>query len=215
MRLIVIILVLASFAVPFQAVFAGDCGCTPKPGHRIRDTDKHRTHAAPLTPKRTVTIREMLRSWDITNEEFRREPEHIYPREDTLFRLTGYLHRAKLSDDDCDYHLELAVSKSKSAKHIIVEIPNGAAFCDLRQKFLDGVIGKEKVKNGTVSPITTIGKSEFTIFNDPPKITVIGYGFLDTAHWSSEDHKRGNKAHGSEYVWSLWEIHPVLDVQFP
>jgi hypothetical protein len=215
MRPIAVLVLVLLFVLPFQAGFAGDCGCTPKPGHRIRDADKHRTHAGPLQPKRTVTIRELLRSWDITNEEFKREPEHTYPREDTLFRLTGYLHRAKLADDDCDYHLELAVSKSKSAKHVIVEIPNGAAFCDLRQKFLDGVLGKEKVRNGVVSTITTVGKSEFTIFNDPPKITVIGYGFLDTAHWSSEDHKRGNKSHGSEYVWSLWEIHPVLDVQFP
>jgi len=195
--------------------YGGDCGCTQSKTNHIRDSAKHRIHSMPLQPKRTVTVREMINKWDITNAEFAQEPSHTYPREDTLFRLTAYLHRTKLSDDDCDYHLEIAASRSKTAKHVIVEIPNGNAYCEVRQKFLNGVIGKEKVKkDGTTGTIESIGRSEFTIFKDPPKITVIGYGFLDTAHWSSADHKRGNKRHGSEYVWSLWEIHPVLDIQF-
>ena len=43
--------------------------------------------------------------------------------------------------------------------------------------------------------IQSVGE-DFVIFKDPPKITIIGFGFLDTAHWSSTDHAKGDGAHG-------------------
>ena len=68
------------------------------------------------------------------------------------------------------------------------------------------------IVNGVASRISKVGKTA-VILKNPPRITVTGYAFLDTGHWSSSDHQRGNNSHGSAYVWSLWEIHPVLDIE--
>ncbi len=187
------------------------CPCGETKGDHLRKAVKNRAMPGSVHAKRTVKIREMIDVWDITNAEFEREPAHTYAREDTVFTVTGYLHRTNLSNDDCDFHIEIASSKAHGAKHVIVEIPNTQEFCAVKQKFLDGIIGKEKVVNGSVSTIDKLGTTA-VIFKDPPKITVTGYAFLDTGHWNPADHHRGNKSHGSEYVWSLWEIHPVLDV---
>lgn len=190
---------------------SSDCPCGATKGPHRRKAVKNRAVPASISPKRTVKIREMIRTWDITNEEFAQEPAQTYPREDSVFRVSGYLHRANISGDDCDIHIEIAASRSHGAKHVIVEIPNTQAYCAVRQKFIDGIIGKEKVTDGGTAAIEKLGKTA-VIFKSPPKITVTGYAFLDTGHWSKDDHQRGNKSHGSEYVWSLWEIHPVLDI---
>lgn len=187
------------------------CPCGETKGNHLRKSVKNRPMPASVHAKRTIKIREMMNVWDITNAEFEREPAHTYPREDTIFTVVGYLHRTNLANDDCDFHIEIASSKAHGAKHVIVEIPNTQEFCAVRQKFIDGVIGKEKVVNGMTSTIDKIGTTAI-IFKNPPRVTVTGYAFLDTGHWNQADHRRGNGSHGSEYVWSLWEIHPILDI---
>jgi hypothetical protein len=42
-------------------------------------------------------------------------------------------------------------------------------------------------------------------------ITVTGYLFLDTSHWSAANPKIGHN-HGRGTA-TLWEVHPVLEIQ--
>jgi hypothetical protein len=210
MRFVTVILAIAlSAAVSYGQT--SSCPCDTTKGNHLRKGVKNRPIPSSVHAKRTVKMREMMRVWDITNDEFEREPAHTYPREDTVFTVVGYLHRTNIASDDCDFHIEIASSKAHGAKHIIVEIPNTQEYCALRQQFLNGVIGKEKVVNGVTSTIDKIGTTAI-IFKNPPRVTVTGYAFLDTGHWSAADHHRGNGSHGSEYVSSLWELHPVIDI---
>src|SRR5437870_11313959 len=48
----------------------------------------------------------------------------IPPREPKLYTVSGFVRKIKLSDDDCDLHLELADSGSPGAPRVIVEIPS-------------------------------------------------------------------------------------------
>ena len=210
MRLVTVMLAIALCAAGSYGQ-TSSCPCGATKGDHLRKEVKNRPMPASVHAKRTVKMREMIGVWDITNGEFEREPTHTYPREDTVFTVVGYLHRTNIAGDDCDFHIEIASSKAHGAKHIIVEIPNTSEFCTLRQKFLNSVIGREKVVNGATSTIDKINTTAI-IFKNPPRVTVTGYAFLDTGHWSATDHHRGNGSHGSEYVASLWELHPVLDI---
>ena len=184
----------------------GSCPCGETQGKHIRQDVKNRSIPSSLNPARETSPTEMIKSWKVPSQTYNRRPDGTYPREDTLMKLTGYLRLYKLSPDDCDYHLEIAVNDRADADRIIVEIPNTKEYCDLRQAFLNDL--------QEICGVEATTKYEFKGTEEPPVVTVIGFPFWDTAHWSKK-HLNDQKGtgHGSKKVMTLWEIHPVVSIQ--
>jgi hypothetical protein len=90
------------------------------------------------------------------------------PREPRLYTVSAFVRKIKLSDDDCDLHLELAGSGAPGAPRVIVEIPAAQAAW---QKKASGMFNLSK-------------DVQSHVYNgDKPKpITVTGYAFLDLSH---------------------------------
>jgi hypothetical protein len=51
------------------------------------------------------------------------------------------------------------------------------------------------------------------VMKTPIPIRVIGFAFYDSFHSSNSDPQRGHD-HGAAFVGTLWELHPVLSVEF-
>lgn len=119
--------------------------------------------------------------------------------------LQGFLMAAKL-DADNDIHAEIAGSKNWNDPHLIVEVPPGQEYCSAR-KALWALVAKELPANST---------SVIHVMQSPPRVTVTGYVFLDTAHGKTNfchtSGGRGVKKQGVQKVQGLWEIHPVFSI---
>lgn len=141
-----------------------------------------------------VTIRQIV-NWSIPGKSDgeRTKNEALHPREDEPFILTGVLRLIKLSEDDCDLHLEIATSRRSNANRIIAEIPQ--AFSDLQESFY-----RELGLNS--------GRKEFTA-DEGPIVAVAGFAFLDVSHRCAGKPKKGCN-HGSAGVATIWELHPVF-----
>ena len=123
------------------------------------------------------------------------EEDAFPPREPKLYTLSGFVRNIKLSDDDCDLHLELAASGDAGEDRVIAEVP-------ARQRSL----------HETVAGLFNLSDSEQSHTYNGPKalrVTVTGYAFLDLSHQCSKFPKAGCK-HGGADVKTLWEVHPVL-----
>ncbi|HEX9606112.1 MAG TPA: hypothetical protein VF962_02695 [Gemmatimonadaceae bacterium] len=189
--------VLLLCAAALTRVVLADTPCkptTPK-GSQSRTKLKHRV-AAPTTATAT-TVGDIV-AWpvpDLADPKVRRSNSPIDPREQRAFTLRGDLWRVKQEANDCDYHLEIvAPGGSDTDRRVIVELPRE-----------EDALQKQLVKAVTEAGQQASGKD----FSTALPITVTGYAFIDGAHWSKKNPKKGNK-HGSKYVETLWELHPVL-----
>ena len=140
----------------------------------------------------------------VTTLKQRRLDQPFPPRENEVYTLEGDLWRVKLEDNDCDFHLELsAPGKPKTAPRIIAEIPQGEPFLEAREKVLEMLTAH--------GYSVTMGKP--IDLDEPLRVKVIGYAFYDSAHFSKKNAKKGH-GHGTKYVGTLWEIHPVWEIEF-
>lgn len=163
---------------------------------------KHRQPPSNVTPVRT-TVAEMI-GWQppagVRKKSGRLRDDVIDPREDQAFELEGDAWRGKLSEDDCDIHLEISArGAGRRADRVIIEIPQGEAFLPTRETLLK-----------LLDPATVVGDGRL----DPHKpipVRVTGYAFYDAVHFRN-NLPRG-KSHGSKYVATLWEIHPVWKIE--
>ena len=128
--------------------------------------------------------------------------------ETQIVTLEGYLVAAKF-DPDRDIHAEIGASPKWTRPLVVVEVPPGENYCAAR-KALWGLVGKELPPNST---------DHFHVMENPPKIRVTGYVFLDATPGKTTPYpcrtgvKRGMKPRGKQaQVQGLWEVHPVLDV---
>jgi hypothetical protein len=124
----------------------------------------------------------------------------IDAHEDETVQVAGFVRLIKLSDDDCDLHVQLGAFADKHVPQIIAEIPPGATAT---RKALAEILGVKVHAPG--------GKP---IFFDGPKavkITVTGKLFDDASHFA-QDHPKTGSNHGSG-VATLWEVHPVWRVE--
>ena len=145
-----------------------------------------------------------MNAWAVPSVKYEEEPATPYARENSIYTVTGYAHIIKISDDDCDIHIELSSDKESKANRIIAEIPNTIEYCMIRDTVLS-VLKRKYHFTGSSKSFDT--KSGF------PKLTITGYAFWDTAHWSKKGVKdKKGHAHGSSKVATLWEIHPVVSI---
>jgi hypothetical protein len=132
-----------------------------------------------------VTIQDVLR-WPVPSGQVVGTSGSIDPREDKAFMLTGYVRRATVSSDDCDLRLELAASTASDAPRMIAEIPMNEPQAQQRAAEALGLTDKLQSRSFEA--------------RQAPKVTVTGFGFLDSDRPSSD---------ASPSVQTLWELHPV------
>jgi hypothetical protein len=157
------------------------CSPTVEKEKQHRSEMKHRKIPTEQTKPTFVTVTDML-NWDIPKNP---RGEMSDPRESQVFTVEGYVIHAKLAEDDCDVHMEIASTNDESAPRVIVEIPNDRGF-EEAQKLAINSKGK--------------------------KVSLTGYPFWDSAHWSKADQRKGHN-HGSAQVGTLWELHPAWKVE--
>lgn len=192
-----------------HAVAAQDIPCTATTAldSQSRTTMKHRNPGSPGDQPQTVTVANVL-AWaapaNIATPSTRKSGSAIADRENQAFTVTGDLWRVIVEDNDCDFHFEIASpGQPKTAARIIVEIPQGELYLDLRKQLL-----KELTANGY-----ELAVAKSITLDDPLRITVTGFAFYDAAHYSKKNPKKGH-SHGTAFVGTLWELHPVWAVTF-
>jgi hypothetical protein len=203
-----LLLIVTLTALPIQTR-SQDIVCsptTPIPSQARTDM-KHRNPPDSTTVAKSVTVSQVL-SWtapaNITDVKIRRSNKAIDAHEDQSFTIEGDLWRVIVEDNDCDFHLELAnPGQPKTASRIIVEVPQGDGFLPARKILLE-----ELTANGYE---LSVGKS--ITLDEPLRLTVTGFAFYDAAHYSKKNPKKGH-SHGTAFVGTLWELHPLWDISF-
>jgi hypothetical protein len=168
-------------------------GCTTDDAHE-RWALKTRSKPHSMAGAKTVSLATVLR-WAIPAGHDASETAAIPPREARLYTVSGFVRKIKLSEDDCDLHLELADSGSPGAPRVIVEIPAS------QTALLNKAIGMFNLSKDVQSHTYNGNKAK--------RVTVTGYAFLDLSHQCAEFPRAGCR-HGGDRVNTLWEIHPVL-----
>src|SRR5258708_14158066 len=136
---------------------------------------------------------------NLSNPTVRRSNATIDPNEEKAFTLSGDLWRVKLEDNDCDLHLEVAATGgSDTDSRVIVEVPQE----------------NQTLHNQLIRPIKDPGRADLAAkpqldFTTALPITVTGLAFVDATHWNKDQPKKG-KSHGTQFVATLWELHPVF-----
>jgi len=176
--------------------------CVPEtlPERQNRAVMKHRPLPLTLAGAFGATVDEVLQwppAQGLGERGARDSDGPIDPREEALYVADVEVHVAKLSDDDCDLHLEVsAPGAGPDAPRVIVELAQGAAYDAMRYGLAD-VLGRRGRGFGrsAISP--------------PLRARVGGYAFYDAHHACARDRQRGC-SHGSARVATVWELHPVV-----
>jgi hypothetical protein len=179
------------------AQVVGLFGCETDMNHE-RQALKTRAAPSSLAGATSRTLAQVL-TFAIPAGHKDTERDAIKPREPKLYQVTGFVRKIKLSDDDCDLHLELAASGNNGEPRVIVEIPPNQAT--LQHKAASMFNLSESVHSHTFNGAKA------------KRITVTGFAFLDLSHQCTKFPKAGCK-HGGERVQTLWEMHPVLAIRF-
>jgi hypothetical protein len=145
-----------------------------------------------------VSVGEVL-TWEVPAPEdgARHSEDPQSDRETQVYQITAYVRLVKQSPDDCDLHFEVSETPGSSAR-LIFEVPRENLALQQRVWTLLHVTGRKKL----FTPATA------------PRLTFIGYGFIDYSHYSAAHPKAGH-AHGSAAVASLYELHPVFAIRIP
>lgn len=167
------------------------CHCRPKASANqdFRHAEKH----VPL-PKRTpteTTVAQIL-GWALGPDPTNTTPRS--GRELTLYHISNaFLQNARLIDFDCDVHLEISGTSSKTAPRVIVKTPIDPEYCSSRQSLQD-VLSHHQFKLRFISN-AAVSQSELS---QPLPVSVLGLAFRDFEH---------NR--GSQEVGTPWELHPA------
>ncbi len=162
------------------------CNCTPD---RPESSDfRHAEKHVPLPPMAPIetTVSAMI-AWpkiSVTDSSPRTG------RELQLYHIANtYVQAVWLYPGDCDIHVEIADTTSKTAPRVIVETPVDSEYCSARQQFASALASHGyKIVPGIAQEITPALPAE-----------VVGLAFEDFEH---------NR--GSQYVATTWELHPAV-----
>jgi hypothetical protein len=185
-------------AVPDACTFGGDVES------KYRWNVKHRA-AASAEPSE-VRLPEMFGWGDPANVETPSvrnptDPDQLLdPHEAEAHVLEGDVWVAKIEDNDCDWHLELSAPNAGSASdRIIAEVSQGRGFAKPRSE-IASMVGVDEIRTQCFK------------FSKPARVRLTGWVFYDGHHWSKK-HPRVGWKHGSDFVKTLWELHPVWSVE--
>lgn len=167
------------------------CRCTPtaSAAKDFRHAEKH----VPLpngTPT-DITVAQIL-GWALGPDPINTTPRS--GRELTLYHISNaFLQNARLIDFDCDVHLEISDTSSKTAPRVIVETPIDSEYCANRHSLQDA-LSRHHFKLRFISN-SAVSQSELP---QPLPVSVLGLAFRDFEH---------NR--GSQEVGTPWELHPA------
>ena len=116
--------------------------------------------------------------------------------EQKWFSLTGRVVAMKVEADG-DLHIALSDATGNKQGIVVVEIPLGLQWCDIRTT----VFSWTPIR----FPLQTRSTKRLKVIN-PPIIAVIGKAFWDIGHAPKDQSNR------RKYMprYSVWEIHPVM-----
>jgi hypothetical protein len=197
-RVLLIALLLAStiHANAKEAViFTSPCECEGNHGiarwAAKTDTAEPPSNSREIKP---ITPAEMF-EWKGPGGEIPRRDERI-ALENQWFAMTGRVERLKVEDDG-DLHLELMNVDSKAGT-VIVELPLGPAWCEMRKTVFSWT--------GAKFPISS-GKEKTLRLREHPVVTVVGRAFYDVDHATADTL---NNRRSYDRGVAIWEIHPVM-----
>jgi hypothetical protein len=167
------------------------CHCTPtaSTSQDFRHAEKH----VPLpsgTPT-PITVTQIL-AWPLGPDPTNTTPRT--GRELTLYSIANaYLQSARLISFDCDVHLEVSDTPSKTAPRVIVETPIDSEYCDSR-KTLQHALAQHHFQLRYIDQ-PQVSQAELP---QALPVSVVGLAFRDFEH---------NR--GSQEVGTPWELHPA------
>ena len=175
----------------------GILGCTWD-DHHERWQLKTRPKPGSLASADAVAVPDVL-AWAVPLGHHDTENTAVVPKEKHLFTLTGFVRKIKLSDDDCDLHLELAASGETNAPRVIVEIPP-------TRLSLQKIVAAMFNLSATARSHTYNGAKALAV-------VVTGFGFVDLSHQCHNAPTAGCQ-HGGSQVKTLWELHPIFGLKW-
>jgi hypothetical protein len=120
-------------------------------------------------------------------------------REQNWFSLTGRVVAVKVEADG-DLHIELSDATGDKQGIVVVEIPLGPQWCDIRTTVFSW--------SPTRFPFQTRSTKKLKVIK-PPIITVINKAFWDIGHAPKDQSNQRKYMPG----YSVWEIHPVMKLE--
>jgi hypothetical protein len=160
---------------------------------------KHRAVPRDTTAE-LVTVRQII-DWDVPADALRDATQQpgapIVPRESRSFELDAEIRLAKLEENDCDIHLEVAAPGSDGSERVIVEIPGDSDMTETRRRVVELLRPHGELGAAPLVPAV------------PVRVRLRGYAFLDCAptHWIAGSKK--GRERGSDAVQTMWKLHPV------
>jgi len=179
--------------------------CVDNGADHDRATFKNRAAPNPIPQNLAITTVSDALAWPVVHVESFDDDHAVMAEEFEVIRLQGFVRIFKCEDDG-DYHLEVAGSRTAKAKRVIVEVPSSQTAVRTQLEQLLG--GPHPFTGAQAVPL------EFT-----------GWRFYDVSHQlalvNPKTHKKRTKAqlkvgrgHGSQFVGTLWEPgHAVFQVQ--
>jgi hypothetical protein len=134
-------------------------------------------------------------SWPIPDVHLTQHSERT-GREQNWFSLTGRVVAVKVEADG-DLHIELSDATGDKQGMVVVEIPLGPLWCDIRTTVFSWT--------PTRFPFQTRSTKRLKVIK-PPIITVIGKAFWDIGHAPKDQSNQRKYMPG----YAVWEIHPVM-----
>jgi len=144
----------------------------------------------PALPAQDITVATIL-GWPIGPELPTDAPRT--GRELQMFHIGhAYLQHVRINPGDCDLHLEIADTPSKTAPRVITETPIEGSYCAARIALKTALMAQNveiSANSGEIRPVP---------------VDVHGLAFQDF------EHKRG-----TQFVKTVWELHPAIVTVLP
>lgn len=110
--------------------------------------------------------------------------------------------------EDGDYHIQIGETRDEREGCVIVEIPDPDFVKDAALK---AKVTQARADVLKLLKLTSVSDSGNCI-SHPPKVTVVGQLFWDSAHSGSEPGGGRGKKQCHRLAATLWEVHPVIAI---
>lgn len=170
------------------------CGCVPSsPASKdYRHAEKH--VPLPNGPAQEITVATIL-SWPVDSSLLSTSAPRA-GRELQLFHIgTAFVQAVRLVHSDCDIHIEIAGSASKTAPRVIVETPVDQEYC-MARRTIQSQLAAHGITLATAEQETDAPQE----INPAIPADVVGLAFQDDSHPNR----------GSAQVATIWELHPAI-----
>lgn len=190
--------VLSPLAAKPVVIFTSECSCEGNHGvsRWAAKTDQSEPPSSSAEIP-SITPSEIY-SWPGPGGKITHSSRRIVP-EEKWYKVTGRLTTVRIEDDG-DLHMVMADANDQKSGGVVVELPLGERWCELRKT----VFSWTDVRFPLVA-----GKTRGVRLLRDHVITVIGKAFYDIDH-SGNDTRNNQRNYDSSLA--VWEIHPVMQL---